>query len=149
MPKPFSLQTVLDLMQNRSDEATQHLARLIASERDAQSKLRMLEEYRDDYSERFRKAMQGGLRQPEWRNYQEFLQRLDEAINQQLQAVRQQQSQTASGQAEWRQQRKRLQAFDALYERHRSSEAKLEGRQEQKAQDELAARRKHDKDDDE
>jgi flagellar biosynthesis chaperone FliJ len=33
-------------------------------------------------------------------------------------------------------------AFDALFERHRASEAKLEGRQEQKAQDEWAARRK-------
>ncbi len=149
MPKPFSLQAVLDLMQSRSDEATQRLARLIATERDAQSKLGMLEQYRDDYSERFRKAVQGGLRQPEWRNYQEFLKRLDEAIDQQFQAVRQQQSQTASGQADWQQQRTRLQAFDALFERHRSSEAKLEGRQEQKAQDELAARRKHDKDDDE
>ena len=147
MPKPFSLQAVLDLMQNRSDEATQRLARLIASERDAQGKLRMLEEYRDDYSERFRKAVQGGLRQPEWRNYQEFLKRLDEAIDQQFQAVRQQQSQTASGQADWQQQRTRLQAFDALFERHRASEAKLEGRQEQKAQDEWAARRKHDKED--
>jgi flagellar FliJ protein len=95
----------------------------------------------------FARPVQGGLRQPEWRNYQEFLKRLDEAIKQQLQAVHQQQSHTASGQAEWRQQRKRLQAFDALFERHRASEAKLEGRQEQKAQDEWAARRKHDKED--
>ncbi|EXI81432.1 MAG: Flagellar FliJ protein [Candidatus Accumulibacter appositus] len=147
MPKPFSLQTVLELMQNRSDEATQRLARLIATERDAQSKLGMLEDYRDDYTERFRKAIQGGLCQPEWRNYQEFLNRLDEAISQQLQAVRQQQAHTAAGQAEWQQQRTKLQALDALYERHRASEAKLEERQEQKAQDEFAARRRHDKQD--
>ena len=35
MARPFSLQTVLELMQTRSDEATQRLARLIAAERDA------------------------------------------------------------------------------------------------------------------
>ncbi|HRE69949.1 MAG: flagellar export protein FliJ [Candidatus Accumulibacter sp.] len=148
MPKPFSLQAVLDLMQNRSDEATQRLARLIATERDAQGKLDMLEQYRDDYSERFRRAVQEGLRQPEWRNYQEFLCRLDQAISEQLQAVRRQQAHTAAGQAAWQQQRTRLQAFDALFERHRASEAKLEGRQEQKEQDEFAARRKYDRQDD-
>lgn len=142
MPKPFSLQTVLDLMQTRSDKATQALARLIASEHDARNKLAMLEQYRDDYSERFRRAAQSGLAQPEWRNYQEFLQRLDEAIAEQQKAVRQRQSHTAAGQADWRQQRTRLQAFDALFERHRANEARSELRQEQKAQDEFAARRK-------
>jgi flagellar FliJ protein len=144
VPRPFSLQTVLDLMQTRSDKATQRLARLIASERDAQSQLDMLEQYRDDYSERFRQAAMTGLGQPEWRNYQEFLNRLDDAISQQLQAVRQQQTNTAAGQADWQQQRARLQAFDALFERHRVNEAKLELRQEQKAQDEFAARRQDD-----
>lgn len=148
MPKPFSLQAVLDLMQNRTDEATQALARLLATERDAQSKLRMLEQYRDDYTERFRKAVQNGLGQPEWRNYQDFLHRLDEVITEQSQAVLRQQAHTAAGQAAWKQQRTRLQAFDALFERHRASEAKLEVRQEQKAQDEFAARRRHDEDGD-
>ncbi|MCB1932360.1 MAG: flagellar export protein FliJ [Candidatus Accumulibacter sp.] len=144
MPRPFSLQAVLDLMQTRSDEATQRLARLIATERDAQSRLGMLEQYRDDYAERFRQAARKGLGQPEWRNYQEFLNRLDEAITQQSQVVSLQQQHTAAGQTDWQRQRTRLQAFDALFERHRASEAKLELRLEQKAQDEFAARRRDD-----
>ncbi len=144
MPRPFSLQTVLDLMHNRTDKATQHLARLIATERDAKTKLGMLQQYRDEYAERFRQAAKNGLAQPEWRNYQEFLNRLDEAIEQQLQAVIVQETHTAAGQANWQQQRTKLQAFDALFERHRASEARLALRQEQKAQDEYAARRKDD-----
>ncbi|WP_291994543.1 flagellar export protein FliJ [Candidatus Accumulibacter sp. ACC003] len=144
MPRPFSLQTVLELMQSRSDEATQHLARLIASERDATNKLSMLQQYRDEYTERFQKAAQDGLRQAAWHNYYEFLNRLDEAIQQQTAEVSQQQTQTAAGQANWQQQRARLQAFDALRERHRADEARREVRQEQKAQDEFAARRKDD-----
>lgn len=144
MPRPFTLQAVLDLMQNRSDQATQGLARLIASERDAKTRLGLLQQYRDEYDERFREAAQDGLRQAEWRNYREFLNRLDEAIKQQTEAVALQQQHTAAGQANWQQQRARLQAFDALLERHRSSEARRELRQEQKAQDELAARRTDD-----
>ena len=147
MARPFSLQTVLELMQSRSDDATQRLARLIAAERDARNKLAMLQQYREEYSARFRQAAQGGLRQPEWRNYQDFLNRLDTAIEQQRQAVSLQQMHTATGQADWQQQRTRLKAIDTLSARHRASEARIELRQEQKAQDEFAARGREDEQD--
>jgi len=142
MARPFSMQTVLELMQTRSDEATQRLARLIAVERDAKEKFAMLLQYRDEYTARFRQAVQNGLGQPEWRNYQEFLTRLDEAIKQQMQLVSVQETHTAAGQEDWKRQRTKLKALDALSERHRASEARLEIRQEQKAQDEFAARSK-------
>ena len=145
MTKPFSLQTVLDLMQVRSDEATQHLARLIAIERDANGKLEMLEQYRDEYAARFRLAAQNGITQREWHNYQEFLNRLDEAIDSQRQSVALQAQNTAAGQAHWQKQRKKLKAFDTLSERHNASENAQELRREQKTQDEFAARSKEDK----
>lgn len=141
MSKPFSLQAVLDLMQTRADEATRQLASLIAAEHDAKSKLAMLQNYRDEYGARFRQAVQDGLDQPQWHNFQGFLRRLDEAISQQLDAVRRQETHTAGGQAAWQQQRIRLKAFDALSERHRANQTKLDLREEQKAQDEFATRR--------
>lgn len=140
MARPFSLQTVLELMRNRNDEATQRLAGLIAVECDEKKKLALLLQYRDEYTTRFRLAAQNGLGQPEWRNYQDFLDRLDAAIKQQNQSVSLQETHTAAGQAEWQQQRARLKAFDTLSERHRASEARLELRHEQKTQDEFAAR---------
>ena len=144
MAKPFSLQTVLELMQLRADEATRQLARLIANERDAKSKLDMLAQYRDEYATRFKPAAQSGITQREWHNYQEFLNRLDEAIAAQQQMVAVQAKNTAAGQALWQQQRKKLKAIDTLSERHFSSEYALEQKREQKTQDEFAARRKDD-----
>ena len=144
MAKPFSLQTVLELMQLRADEATRQLARLIANERDAKSKLDMLAQYRDEYATRFKQAAQSGITQREWHNYQEFLKRLDEAIAAQQQMVAVQAKNTAAGQALWQQQRKKLKAIDTLSERHYSSENVLEQKREQKTQDEYAARRKDD-----
>ena len=144
MAKPFSLQTVLELMQLRADEATRQLARLIANERDAKSKLDMLAQYRDEYAMRFKQAAQSGITQREWHNYQEFLKRLDEAIAAQQQMVAVQAKNTAAGQALWQQQRKKLKAIDTLSERHYSSENVLEQKREQKTQDEYAARRKND-----
>lgn len=144
MTKPFALQTVLELMQNRADDATQLLARLIASERNAKSKLEMLQQYRGEYATRFSTAAQNGLTPGEWRNYQEFLNRLDEAIAAQGQAVALQVQRTASGQTNWQQQRMKLKAFDTLSDRHYASEMAQEIKREQKAQDEFAARQKDD-----
>ena len=144
MAKPFSLQTVLELMQTRADEATQQLARLIANERDARNKLAMLQQYRDEYATRFRQAAQNGLSPREWHNYQEFLNRLDEAIAAQSQTVAQQARNTANGQVHWQQQRKKLKAFDTLSERHQARENAREQRQDQKVQDEFALRFRQD-----
>lgn len=141
MTKPFALQPILELMQSRTDDATRRLAVLIAAERDAKSKLEMLQQYRDEYAARFRSAAQNGLGQREWRNYQEFLDRLDEAIGHQRGAVLQQEKHTAAGQTEWQQQRTKLKAFDTLSQRHHASEMALDQKREQKIQDDFAARR--------
>jgi flagellar FliJ protein len=142
MVKPFSLQTVLELMQVRADEATNRLARLIANERDAKNKLQMLQQYRDEYATRFQLAAQNGLTPAEWHNFQEFLNRLDGAIESQNQAVNQEIRNTANGQQDWQQQRKKLKAFDTLSERHFASEEAIQNRRDQKTQDEFAARLK-------
>lgn len=142
MTKPFALQIVLELMQVRADDATHRLAQLIANERNAKSKLDMLRQYRDEYATRFKQAAQNGLAQREWHNYQEFLNRLDDAIDSQLQTVALQARSTAEGQTQWQQQRTKLKAFDTLSERHYAHESTLEQRREQKTQDEFAARSK-------
>ena len=145
MAKPFSLQTVLELMQVRADDATQSLARLIANERDAKNKLGLLQQYRDEYAARFQQAAKNGINPHEWRNYQEFLNRLDEAIDAQRKAVAQQEKNTAAGQLHWQQQRTKLKAFDTLSERHSANENMQELKREQKTQDEFAARPNVDK----
>ncbi|MDR3220671.1 MAG: flagellar export protein FliJ [Candidatus Accumulibacter sp.] len=140
MTRPFPLQTVLDLMQDRADEATRSLARLIANEKDAKAQLDMLLGYRDEYAGRFSEAAQNGLTQSAWSNFQQFLGRLDEAIEQQRAIVATRVRNTATGQLQWQQQRKKMKAFDTLSARHFTSENAREIKREQKLQDEFAAR---------
>ena len=142
MTRPFSLQTILELMQTRADEATQQLARLIAAEQDARNKLTMLQQYRDEYALRFQQVAQHGLTPHEWGNYQAFLDRLDEAITLQGKFIEQQERNTAAGQQHWKQQQKKLKAMDTLSERHFAREEVLALRREQKVQDEHATRRR-------
>lgn len=128
-------------MQTRADEATRQLGQLIAAEQSAKSRLQLLEQYREEYNQRFRTAAQDGLSPLVWRNYQEFLARIDEAISQQTLLVSGAEQHTAAGQEQWREQNKRLKAIDTLSQRHRTKQALIEERQEQKLHDEFNTRR--------
>lgn len=143
--KPFSLQVVLDLMRNRADEASLRLARLITAEHDTRAKLKMLQEYRDEYASRFQQAAANGLSPLQWQNYQEFISRLDEAIGQQQKNVGAQERHTAAGRTHWQQQRVKLHAFDSLSQKHHADEVVREIKLEQKLQDEASSRREQKK----
>lgn len=141
MAQPFSLQPLLELMQTRTDEATRQLGQLIAAEQNQRSRLQMLEQYRDEYAQRLRDAIAQGVTRQILNNYQEFLGRIDEAIQQQRQAVRHSEQSTRQGQAHWQAQNKQLKAIDTLSQRHDARERYRENRQDQKLQDEFSARK--------
>lgn len=141
MSKPFPLQTVLELMQSRTDDAARELGRRIAAEKDARAQLGLLEDYRREYAERFRDAASSGMGWQQMQNFRGFMARLDEAIGQQARIVSGNEQKTADGQRQWLDQKNRLQAIDTLADRHRSRERTMESRREQKTSDELAARR--------
>lgn len=141
MAQPFSLQPLLEIMQNRTDEATRRLGQLIAAEQSAKSRLQMLEQYRDEYAQKLREAIAQGITQMALRNYQDFLGRIEEAISQQSMAVRNSENSTAAGQTHWKEQNKRLKAIDTLSQRHDTRERYRENKQEQKLLDEFSSRK--------
>jgi flagellar FliJ protein len=139
MTRPFTLQPLLELMQTRSDEATRRLGQLIAAEHNEKNRLQMLQQYREDYNQRFIASSQQGLSPLALRNFQDFLYRIDEAIAQQTEAVAASERHTAAGQNAWREQHRKLKAIDALAERHQEQERYRENRLDQKQQDEFAS----------
>ncbi len=143
MAKPFSLQTLLDLSQMRMDEAGRRLAKLLAGEQEAGERVLLLQQYRDEYLARFAAARQNGIGRDAMENYRSFLARLDEAVGQAQEMAAQSRQRTAAGQREWLDQRGQVKAFDKLALRHQLREQVIENRQEQKFQDEHAARGRH------
>jgi flagellar FliJ protein len=114
MPQPFTLQPLLDLMQTRADEATRKLGQLIAAEQSQRSRLQMLEQYREEYAQRLRDATLQGITRLVLRNYQDFLARIDDAIEQQRIAVQNSELSKKAGQDQWQAQNKQLKAIDTL-----------------------------------
>ena len=66
MPASFHLQPLLDLASTRTDEAARRLGELVAAERDVEQKLKMLEDYRTEYHERFVQAARTVEGQQAW-----------------------------------------------------------------------------------
>lgn len=141
MAKAFSLQPLLEIMQNRTDEATRKLGQLIAAEQSQKSRLQMLEQYRSEYFQRLREATAQGISPLTLRNYQDFLARIDEAIEQQRVVVRNSENNTRAGQENWKAQNKQLKAIDTLSQRHEARERYRENKQEQKVLDEFTTRK--------
>ncbi|GHU42248.1 flagellar FliJ protein [Betaproteobacteria bacterium] len=140
MPEKFTLQPLLDLMQERTDEATRQLGQLIAAEQNAKGRLQLLSQYREEYAQRFREAQAQGLTLQSWQNYQEFLARIDEAITQQDNIVAASEQKTAEGQQRWQEQHTRLKAIDTLSVRHWKAQDKKANKLEQKQLDEFSIR---------
>jgi flagellar protein FliJ len=140
MAHKFPLQTVLDLSQMKLEEATRHLGELIASQQQAAERMELLVRYRDEYRTRFLDAAREGLSREQWRNYQSFLERLEDAIGQAKEMVAHSRQQTEAGQQDWLDKRGRVKAFDTLAHRHEVRESYTESRQEQKDLDEHSAR---------
>ena len=145
MSESFPLQPLLDLANNRMDEAARKLGELIASEHAVEEKLALLVDYRKEYHARFVEAVRNGIGPDAWRNFSAFLGKLDEAITQQERAVSVSRQRTEQGQQAWVDQRNKVKAFDTLSHRHQSQQARNEAKQEQRLTDEHAAKQFRDR----
>lgn len=140
MTKPFRLQPLLNLAQINNESATRRLGELNKQQFDKQTQLETLLQYRRDYQARMQAASQEGMDPALLRNFQEFIYKLDAAIEQQLKAVEQSKLSTQIGRGEFVGTQRKLKSFDTLQQRHIETQIKAEAKQEQKAMDEHTGR---------
>ena len=138
MPKPFPLQTLLDLARSDSDNAAARLGALNGHDREMEERLRLLLDYRGEYTAHLARIARIGMSSVDWRNYREFIDKIDAAIAQQREAVAQAKHGVEAGQHHWHAQQRKLKSFDTLSQRHRLVQLRHEFRQEQKEQDDFA-----------
>lgn len=140
MDKRFNLQSLQDLSSLRLEQATRQLGLLIAGEKQDEARLQLLVQYRQEYHALFLEAAGKGLDPGSWRNYRNFLVKLDEAVEQARAMANSARQRTAAGQKNWLDKRGKLKAYDTLAQRFRARVAYEESRHEQKQADEHAAR---------
>ena len=140
MKNTFRLKVVQDLALKASDDAALALGHLNSEVAKQEQKLQMLLQYREDYRERVRGTVNRDVHTAAWMNLQQFVAKLDEAIEQQRTACTLAKAAVARGQADWQEKQVKVKAFDKLEQRHNAAVGERAKKFEQRATDEFAAR---------
>jgi flagellar protein FliJ len=136
MTRPDALETLLELAQTRTDDAAKRLGALYAQGVHMETKLELLLQYRDDYRARFETLMRQGLTASGWRNYQEFLDKLEAAIDQQREALVLAQQRVAAGKTAWQSAKRTFNSYDTLAQRQTRAEVLRTAKRDQRETDE-------------
>lgn len=140
MAQSSALDTLIDLATKETDEAAKRLGRAIRVSEDAEQKLQLLLQYREDYLARFQSKLQGGLSIAGYRNFQLFLDKLEEAIMGQQKIIQDAQRRVGAERSAWQDSERKRISFDTLATRAEKAYLLKETRREQKQTDEFAAR---------
>lgn len=138
--KPFSLQPLVHLAQQKNDAATKKLGQLNQQHQTAQEKLDALQQYRRDYQVKFQEEAKNGMAPADMKNFQDFIGRLDQAIQQQTAVIKQTNAGVQTGRSELMDATRKMKSFDTLAQRHVDAEKKQEAKSEQRIQDEHTGR---------
>ncbi|MFM2087584.1 MAG: hypothetical protein RLZZ237_2453 [Pseudomonadota bacterium] len=140
MASPSQLATLIDLAQRETDDCAKRLGAALKALDDCKEKLEMLSGYRDDYAQRFEASMANGITPMAYRNFQAFMQKLDNAILGQQQVVNHAQARSETEKVRWQDAERKRMSYTTLDKRAQEQALKLENKRDQKAMDEHAAR---------
>lgn len=140
MAQLSALDTLIELATKQSDDAAKRLGRAVRAEQDAEQKLQMLMQYRDEYAARFQASMAAGLSIAGYRNFQLFMDKLEQAIAGQQQLVRNAKGRVSNERGSWQDSERKRISYDTLATRALTTQELKQSKREQKQTDELAAR---------
>ncbi len=140
MNTPTALDTLVMLSAREADAAAVSLGRAIAARDDAQQRLQMLQQLRADYAQRLQGHIQDGLSFAAYRNFQRFLEKIDEAIAGQTAIELGAAARAEHSQLQWQSRKREGQTWTLLVERAERDAQRKAIQQERKANDEFAAR---------
>jgi len=135
-----ALDTLIELASQATDEAARRLGHAIRNSEEAEQKLQLLVQYREDYVARFQGTLKIGLSASGYRNFQVFLDKLEEAIKGQQRILQDAQRRVGSERGAWQASERKRMSYDTLATRAVKTLQLKETRREQKQTDEFAAR---------
>lgn len=140
MHKTFSLKPLMELAEHHKEAATRELGQRNQREHAAQEKLDMLKRYRSEYQTRLQAAAHEGIDPLALRNFQQFIDKLDEAIFQQRKVLEQSRVSVQQGRSEFDSTTRKLKSYATLQDRHLEELKKVTAKAEQNALDEHTGR---------
>ena len=140
MANPSALDTLIDLANKETDEAAKLLGATLHAGEEADQKLDLLMQYRDDYAARCQSNLATGISTTHFNNFQAFMQKLDHAIAGQQKVVSDAKQRIAQARSAWQACEQKKMSFVTLADRASKEGARRELWLDQKQNDEHAAR---------
>jgi flagellar FliJ protein len=131
---------VLRVAENREANAARRFGQSKKQCREEEDKLQNLKDYHAEYMARFQQSASVGMNASQLREYQAFLNKLEQAILEQEEIVRRSKQNCSEHKQQWTQKHIRTQSMDKAMDRMVKNEQKQEAAQEQRLSDELAQR---------
>lgn len=135
---------LIRLATDRMDAAAERMRKAQLAQQQAENTLLQVKGFIHDYQQRMLQQGQAGTTVAQWADFRLFMQKLDEAQVQQAREVERATQRFLMEKQAWLLQRKQLKSYEVLLARENDRLALKQRRQEQKALDEFAARRKPD-----
>jgi flagellar FliJ protein len=141
MATTTALETLIELATKDTDEAAKRLGRAIRAVEGEQQKLQLLMQYRDDYAARLQANAMSGLSIAGYRNFQFFLDKLEDAIKGQQKVIADVERRVNNERAAWQSSQRKRMSYGTLVNRAMGAQLLRQNRREQKQTDEFAARK--------
>ena len=135
-----ALDTLATLNAQQAEAAAQALGLAVAQRNDAQQRLAMLQQLRDEYERKLQQQTQAGLSFAAYRNFQAFLLKIDDAIRGQQQITSNAAARADGAQVQWQDKKREGMTWEALQRRAASAALAKADKHERKLTDEFAAR---------
>jgi flagellar FliJ protein len=140
MASTQQLETLIDLARRETDDAAKRLGAALKAVSEAEEKLNMLVGYRDEYGRRFDATQQAGITPMAYRNFQAFMEKLDNAIKGQQEVLRHSQQRGELEKGKWQAAERKRVSYATLRDRATVKAQQAEAKRDQKAMDEHATR---------
>jgi flagellar protein FliJ len=141
MASSSALHTLIELANKKSDEAAKLLGDTLRVSEEAEQKLDLLLQYRNDYAERCQSSLATGISTTHFNNFQVFMHKLDHAIAGQQKVVSDAKARAMLARAAWIECEQKKMSFVTLADRASKESVRRELWRDQKQNDEHAARR--------
>ena len=141
MATPSALNTLIDLANKATDEAAKLLGTALRAGEEAEQKLELLMQYRDDYAARCQTSLTTGLSTTHFNNFQVFMQKVEHASAGQQKVVADARLRIAQARTAWQACEQKKMSFVTLADRASKESKQRELWLDQKQNDEHAARR--------
>jgi flagellar protein FliJ len=134
------LKALKEIATKEADLAIEALAQTMKAEEEAQSKKKLLQEYRQDYINNLNNLMETGMSAEMYRNFQKFFNKLDQAVIGQEEVVEFAKQQVQVQRQLWQESQRKKLSYEVLLQRSDKRVLKAEQRKDQNMTDEFAMR---------